>query len=64
LPDIGLDDYSSIGRWFAAVGKRPAVLRGTEVKTSANLTSLRPTLNAEEWSNLFGENALKSAGAA
>jgi hypothetical protein len=31
------------------------------VKNAPNLSSLRPTLTPEEWSNLFGENMLKSA---
>lgn len=58
-----LDPYPAITRWFAAVGDRPAVQRGTEVKNAPNLSSLRPTLTAEEWSNLFGENMLKSSEA-
>jgi GST-like protein len=60
---LSLDDYPNIGRWFVAVGERPAVMRGTEVKNAPNLSSLRPTLTPEEWSNLFGENMLKSAEA-
>jgi GST-like protein len=58
---MSLDDYPNIVRWFAAVGERPAVIRGTEVKNAPNLSSLRPTLTPEQWSNLFGENMLKSA---
>lgn len=58
-----LDDYPNISRWFAAVAERPAVLRGTEVKNPPNLSSLRPMLTPEQWSNLFGENLLKSSGA-
>jgi GST-like protein len=58
-----LDPYPAIGRWFAAVGDRPAVQRGTEVKNAPNLGSLRPVLTPEEWSNLFGENMLKSSEA-
>ena len=59
---IALDDYPSISRWFAAVGERPAVARGTEVRNAPNLSSLRPALTPEQWSNLFGENMLKSSG--
>jgi GST-like protein len=58
---MGLDEYPAISRWFEAVGERPAVMRGTEVKNAPNLSSLRPTLTPEEWSNLFGENMLKSS---
>lgn len=58
-----LDDYPNIGRWFTAVGERPAVMRGTEVKNAPNLSSLRPALTPEQWSNLFGENMLKSSEA-
>jgi GST-like protein len=61
--DITLDRYPNIARWFTAVGQRSAVLRGTAVKTPAGLTNKRPALTAEAWSNLFGENMLKSAGA-
>lgn len=62
---IGLDltPYENIRRWFETVGARPAVQRGTEVKNAPNLASLRPTLTPEQWSNLFGENMLKSAEA-
>lgn len=56
-----LDDYPNISRWFAAVGERPAVMRGTEIKNAPNLSSLRPALTPEQWSNLFGENMLKSS---
>ena len=61
---IGLDmaDWPNIARWFPLVGERPAVARGTEVKNAPNLASLRPTLSPEAWSNLFGENMLKSSG--
>lgn len=58
---LSLDPYPNIGRWFAAVGERAAVARGTEVKNAPNLSSLRPTLSPEQWSNLFGENMLKSS---
>ena len=60
---MALDPYPAVSRWFAAVGDRPAVQRGTEVKNAPNLSSLRPTLTPEEWSNLFGENMLKSSDA-
>lgn len=61
---IGLDvaDWPNISRWFEAIAARPAVARGTEVKNAANLSSTRPVLTPEQWSNLFGENMLKSAG--
>jgi GST-like protein len=58
---MSLDSYPNVGRWFAAVGERPAVTRGTEVTNAPNLSSLRPRLTSEEWSNLFGENMLRSA---
>jgi GSH-dependent disulfide-bond oxidoreductase len=58
---MDLSPYANISRWFAAVGERPAVMRGTEVKNAPNLSSLRPTLTPEAWSNLFGENMLKSS---
>jgi GST-like protein len=58
---MDLEPYANIVRWFAAVGERPAVMRGTEVKNAPNLSSLRPALTMEQWSNLFGENMLKSS---
>ncbi|HEY0651436.1 glutathione S-transferase family protein [Phenylobacterium sp.] len=60
---LSLEPYANISRWFAAVGDRPAVQRGTEVKNAPNLGSQRPVLTPEEWSNLFGENMLKSSEA-
>ncbi len=59
---IGIDlaAYPQITRWFEAIGARPAVKRGTEVTNAANLAALRPVLSEEAWSNLFGENMLKS----
>ena len=60
---LDLTPYANITRWFAAVGERPAVQRGTEVKNAPNLAALRPKLTAEQWSNLFGDNMLKSSEA-
>jgi GST-like protein len=58
---LDLSGYPNISRWSDAIGARPAVMRGTEVKNAPNLSSLRPVLSEEAWSNLFGENMLKSA---
>lgn len=59
---IGLDleDYPSVKRWWDMIAERPAVQRGTDVKNAANLSSARPVLTEEQWSNLFGENMLKA----
>ncbi|MDZ4376326.1 MAG: glutathione S-transferase N-terminal domain-containing protein [Phenylobacterium sp.] len=59
---IDLSSWPNVGRWFEAIAQRPAVVRATEVKNAPNLSSLRPILTQEQWSNLFGENMLKSAG--
>jgi GST-like protein len=58
--EIDLAAYPNVGRWFATIAERPGVLRGAEAKNAPNLASLRPKLTAEQWSNLFGENMLKS----
>ncbi|WP_373009311.1 glutathione S-transferase C-terminal domain-containing protein, partial [Hyphomonas sp.] len=58
--ELSPDPYPSTQRWFATIGERPAIASGTEVKNAANLASLRPTLTVEQWSNLFGENMLRS----
>jgi GST-like protein len=58
-----LDPYPGICRWMAQVGERPAVKRGVETRNAPNLQSRRPVLTPEQWSNLFGENMLKSSGA-
>jgi GST-like protein len=59
--ELSLDPFANILRWFAAIDARPAVQAGSAVRNSANLSSLRPVLNPEQWSNLFGENMLRSA---
>lgn len=60
--NLDISNWSNIGRWFEAVGARPAVLRATEVRNAPNLSSARPVLTPEQWSNLFGDNMLQSAG--
>ncbi|RAN32561.1 hypothetical protein HY3_15050 [Hyphomonas pacifica] len=57
---IDLESYTAIRRWYAEIEKRPGVQRGTEITNERNLASLRPELTEEAWSNLFGENMLKS----
>lgn len=57
---LSLDDYPSVARWFARIGEREAVKVGTDVKNSTNLSSARPELTEEQWSNLFGANMLKA----
>lgn len=59
--DMPLDRFTSIQRWFAAIAERPAVMRGTQITNAPNLSSARPVLTPEQWSNLFGENMLASA---
>ena len=61
--ELSLEPFANIRRWSDAIGARPGVQRGVEVKNAPNLASLRPVLTPEQWSNLFGENMLKSAEA-
>lgn len=42
--------------------QNPIGREGAKVKNAPNLSSLRPTLTPEAWSNLFGENMLRSSG--
>lgn len=58
--DIALDDYPAVLHWFEMIGSRPAVIAGTDVKNPANLSSARPVLTEEQWSNLFGQNMLSA----
>lgn len=62
---IGIDVaiYPNISRWFALVGDRPGVIKGTAVTNVRNLSTARPVLTPEQWSNLFGENMLRAAEA-
>lgn len=57
---LTLDGYPSVARWFAAIGARPAVLAATDMKNTANLSSARPVLTPDQWSNLFGDNMLNA----
>ncbi len=61
---IGLDleGYPNTRRWHAAIAERPAVQRASDVKNAPNLTTRRPVLTPEQWSNLFGDNMLKTFG--
>ena len=53
--EMPLDPFPNIQRWFAAIAERPAVVRGTSVTNTPNLSSLRPVLSPAQWSNLFGD---------
>ena len=59
---IGLtvDDYPAVAGWFERIAQRPAVIAGTDVKNAANLSSARPVLTDDQWSNLFGKNMLEA----
>lgn len=57
---LTLDDFPALERWFEEIGSRPAVIAGTDVRNAANLSSGRPVLNEEQWSNLFGKNMLSA----
>lgn len=59
--DMSLDPFANIRRWFDAIAARPGVQRGTQITNAPNLSSARPVLTAEQWSNLFGDNMLASA---
>lgn len=59
--ELSLEPFANVRRWFDAIGQRPGVQRGTSITNAPNLSSLRPQLNEEQWSNLFGENMLASA---
>jgi len=52
--------HPAVADWFARIGERPAVIAGTDVKNAANLSSARPVLTDEQWSNLFGKNMLEA----
>lgn len=58
--ELSLDDYPAIAAWFEKIAARTGVQKGTEIGNERNLSSLRPQLSEEAWSNLFGENMLKS----
>ncbi|WP_317153590.1 glutathione S-transferase N-terminal domain-containing protein [Sphingopyxis indica] len=55
---LSLEDFPAVAAWFERIAERPAVIAGTGVKNAANLSSARPVLTEEQWSNLFGQNML------
>lgn len=57
---LTLDDFPAVQRWFEAIGRRPAVIAGTDLTNVTNLSSARPVLTEEQWSNLFGANMLSA----
>jgi GST-like protein len=57
---LALEDYPAVQDWFDRIAARPGVIAGTSVENPANLSSARPVLNEEQWSNLFGRNMLNA----
>lgn len=57
---LTLDDFPAVERWFETISNRPGVIAGTDVRNAANLSSARPVLTEEQWSNLFGKNMLSA----
>ena len=59
MAPAGLDpaQYPNIHRWVAAIGERPAVIRGRSAEKAipSKYMQRRAVLTAEQWSNLFGE---------
>lgn len=58
--EIELADYPNVKRWFKAIDARPAVKKGAELSIKDASLAGKPRLNAEQWSNLFGDNMLKA----
>ena len=60
MSGLSLEDYPAVQDWFNRIAARPGVIAGTSVQNPANLSSARPVLNEEQWSNLFGRNMLNA----
>ncbi|MDB5715451.1 MAG: GST-like protein [Sphingomonadales bacterium] len=61
--DLSRSDYPAVQRWFDTVASRPAVLRAlqsSDTAVPAAYLKKRMTLTPDEWSNLFGDNALQA----
>jgi GST-like protein len=55
--NIDLNRYPHTHRWFAAIARRPAVIRGRSAELSIpdKYLQMQAVLTAEQWSNMFGE---------
>ena len=55
---MGLDEWPAMHRWFERIRERPAVERAMtrdELKAPAKYIGRHQTLDAQEWSNMFGD---------
>lgn len=60
---IPLEDYPALKAWYDRVGARPGVEAGARLPDGhwmSKTAQTKVTLTPEQWSNLFGENMLKS----
>lgn len=63
---IGVDvqQFSALARWSAQIAQRPAVIHATtavETAMPSTVTQKRAQLNADQWSNIFGDNMHRAA---
>jgi GSH-dependent disulfide-bond oxidoreductase len=55
---MGLEDYPAMRRWFEAIRVRPAVVRAmgrADLAAPAKYVGRHQKLDADEWSNMFGD---------
>lgn len=64
IVDVTIGDRPHLQRWFDAIDRRPAVIKGAALPERSRLAGAanqKVEMTTEQWSNLFGDNLMAAA---